>query len=92
MNHRNLLGCSKVIAAGGVQSMSAGSGLRHEEHNVGGGDVNFLQIWIEPKRQNVTPRYQRHRAALAGWAGSGHVHLDCAADTRFLLIEVPINH
>jgi redox-sensitive bicupin YhaK (pirin superfamily) len=41
--------------------MSAGSGLRHEEHNVGDTDVNFLQIWIEPKLQNIGPRYQRRR-------------------------------
>ena len=39
--------------------MSAGSGLRHEEYNVGEDEVNFLQIWIEPKLQNVTPRYQK---------------------------------
>jgi redox-sensitive bicupin YhaK (pirin superfamily) len=39
--------------------MSAGSGLRHEEHNVGDEDVKFLQIWVEPKLQNITPRYQK---------------------------------
>jgi redox-sensitive bicupin YhaK (pirin superfamily) len=39
--------------------MSAGSGLRHEEHNVGNDEVNFLQIWIEPRVQNISPRYQR---------------------------------
>jgi redox-sensitive bicupin YhaK (pirin superfamily) len=39
--------------------MSAGSGLRHEEYNIGDEDVNFLQIWIQPKQQNITPRYQQ---------------------------------
>ena len=39
--------------------MSAGKGLKHEEHNVGEEDSEFLQIWIEPKLQNVEPRYQR---------------------------------
>jgi redox-sensitive bicupin YhaK (pirin superfamily) len=39
--------------------MSAGSGLRHEEHNIGDEEVKFLQIWIEPKLQNITPRYQK---------------------------------
>ncbi|MBD0378373.1 MAG: pirin family protein, partial [Flavisolibacter sp.] len=44
-----------------VQIMSAGSGLFHEEYNVGEGEVNFLQIWIQPKQQNIRPRYQwRH--------------------------------
>jgi redox-sensitive bicupin YhaK (pirin superfamily) len=126
--------------------------------------VNFLQIWIEPKLQNVTPRYQRRqfpeasranklttivsneegtahcwinqnarlslgyyteaqgldytfapankmlyvfvisgevrvgeqvlgqRDALGIWDTDGTVHLNCTADTRFLLIEAPINH
>ena len=61
MNHKDTLGYSTVIEEGGVQIMSAGSGLRHEEYNIGEGDVNFLQIWIQPKLQNIDPRYQlRH--------------------------------
>ena len=59
MNHIDSLGYREEVTAGGVQIMSAGSGLRHEEYNVGDEPVNFLQIWIEPKLQNVTPRYQK---------------------------------
>jgi redox-sensitive bicupin YhaK (pirin superfamily) len=59
MNHIDTLGYKTVIEEGGVQIMSAGSGLRHEEYNIGEGEVNFLQIWIEPKLQNITPRYQQ---------------------------------
>ena len=59
MNHQDSLGYSEEVAADWVQIMSAGSGLRHQEHNIGDDEVNFLQIWIEPKLQNVTPRYQR---------------------------------
>jgi quercetin 2,3-dioxygenase len=58
MNHKDTLGYSTIIEEGGVQIMSAGSGLRHEEYNVGEEEVNFLQIWIQPKLQNITPRYQ----------------------------------
>ena len=58
MNHIDTLGYSTRFEAGGVQIMSAGSGLRHEEYNIGDEDVNFLQIWIYPKLQNITPRYQ----------------------------------
>jgi len=58
MNHKDTLGYSTVIEEGGVQIMSAGSGLRHEEYNIGEDEVNFLQIWIQPKLQNITPRYQ----------------------------------
>ncbi|MBX0292357.1 pirin family protein [Hymenobacter sp. HSC-4F20] len=59
MNHKDSLGYSEEVTRDWVQIMSAGSGLRHEEHNIGEEEVNFLQIWIEPKLQNVTPRYQR---------------------------------
>jgi len=59
MNHIDTLGYKTVIEAGGVQIMSAGSGLRHEEYNIGEEEVNFLQIWIQPKLQNITPRYQQ---------------------------------
>ena len=61
MNHKDSLGYSTTIEEGGVQIMSAGNGLRHEEYNIGEAEVNFLQIWIEPKLQNISPRYQlRH--------------------------------
>ncbi|AHM62830.1 Pirin domain-containing protein [Flammeovirgaceae bacterium 311] len=59
MNHIDSLGYKEVVHKDWVQIMSAGSGLRHEEHNVGEDSVNFLQIWIEPKLQNISPRYQR---------------------------------
>ena len=59
MNHKDSMGYSTVIEEGGVQIMSAGSGLRHEEYNVGEEEVSFLQIWIQPKLQNITPRYQQ---------------------------------
>lgn len=58
MNHKDNMGYSNVVHEDWVQIMSAGSGLRHEEYNVGEGDVNFLQIWIQPKQQNIIPRYQ----------------------------------
>ena len=61
MNHRDSMGYSNVVHEDWVQIMSGGSGLRHEEYNVGENDVNFLQIWIQPKLQNILPRYQfRH--------------------------------
>ena len=59
MNHIDTLGYKTIIEEGGVQIMSAGSGLRHEEYNIGEDEVNFLQIWIHPKLQNITPRYQQ---------------------------------
>ena len=59
MNHIDTLGYKTVIEEGGVQIMSAGSGLKHEEYNIGEDEVNFLQIWIQPKLQDISPRYQQ---------------------------------
>lgn len=59
MNHKDNMGYAEVVEKDWVQIMSAGSGLKHEEYNVGDDEVNFLQIWIEPKLQNINPRYQR---------------------------------
>jgi hypothetical protein len=58
MNHKDNMGYSTVVHEDWVQIMSGGSGLFHEEYNVGNEDVNFLQIWIQPKQQNIRPRYQ----------------------------------
>lgn len=61
MSHKDDMGYDNVVKEGSVQIMSAGSGLYHEEYNVGTDEVNFLQIWISPKLQNIKPRYQfRH--------------------------------
>ena len=65
MNHIDTLGYKTVIEEGGVQIMSAGTGLRHEEYNIGDDEVNFLQIWIQPKLQNIGPRYQQRSFPLA---------------------------
>src|SRR5688500_7492811 len=59
MNHKDSMGYSTTVEEGGVQIMSAGSGLRHEEYNIGDEEVNFLQVWIQPKLQNIIPRYQQ---------------------------------
>jgi quercetin 2,3-dioxygenase len=58
MNHKDSMGYSTIIEEGGVQIMSAGTGLFHEEYNIGEDIVHFLQIWIQPKLENIRPRYQ----------------------------------
>lgn len=69
MNHKDSLGYSTEVSEGGVQIMSAGSGLRHEEHNIGEEEVSFLQVWIQPKLQNITPRYQQRHFPREGRKG-----------------------
>lgn len=59
MNHKDSMGYNTTLDEGAVQIMSAGSGLFHEEYNIGTEEVNFLQIWIQPKLQDIKPRYQQ---------------------------------
>ncbi len=66
MNHIDSMGYRTTIEPGGVQIMSAGSGLKHEEYNIGEDEVNFLQLWILPKMQNIIPRYQQRHFPKEG--------------------------
>ena len=49
---------SEQIGVGDVQVITAGSGIEHSEFNASDSEeVNFLQIWIDPKEKNLDPQY-----------------------------------
>ena len=49
---------SRVITAGDIQVMSAGTGIFHSETNGSATEpVEFLQIWIMPRERNTHPAY-----------------------------------
>ena len=63
--HKDSGGNNSVIASGGVQWMTAGSGLIHaevssEEFKKKGGDLEILQLWVNlPAKHKMTePRYR----------------------------------
>ena len=60
LEHKDSIGNTTVIKEGDVQVMSAGTGVFHSEHNKSKEkDVKFLQIWVFPNKQQVTPRYDQ---------------------------------
>jgi len=60
LSHKDNIDNKRSIEVGEVQVMSAGTGLTHSEFNDSKTDeVNFLQIWILPEKENVTPYYNQ---------------------------------
>jgi len=60
LQHRDNTGKEAIIKTGDIQVMSAGTGIAHSEMNYSADEeVHFLQIWIVPHTENVTPRYDQ---------------------------------
>ena len=58
--HKDSMGNTETIRTGDIQVMSAGTGIKHSEFNPNDNQqTKILQIWLFPKIQNVTPRYQQ---------------------------------
>ena len=68
--HADTTGARATISAGGLQLISAGTGVAHEEFNPSATDpVHFLQVWLHPDHRGYPPRYlEAHydRAAREG--------------------------
>ncbi|MEX1099507.1 MAG: pirin family protein [Bacteriovoracaceae bacterium] len=84
--HKDSAGHESVIKAGGVQWMSAGSGLEHEEvssakFKKSGGELEILQLWVNlPSKLKMSKPYyvglqKEHIPAIDIVNGNGKVHL-----------------
>lgn len=57
ITHQDSMGNQGRTAAGDVQVMSAGTGVRHAEYNLEDEATTLFQIWIEPTRLGGSPSW-----------------------------------
>lgn len=80
LEHKDSMGNGRIIRAGEVQYMAAGTGVQHSEFNPSDSEpVHLLQIWIQPEQPGAKPRYQEKSL---GPASAGELHLVASKDGR----------
>ncbi|HUO22258.1 MAG TPA: pirin family protein [Caulobacteraceae bacterium] len=94
ITHQDNLGNTGRTAAGDVQVMSAGTGIRHAEYNLEDGPTRIFQIWILPSERGGAPTWgarpfpKDDRAGRFVTLASGHAEdadaLPIRADARVL--------
>lgn len=61
LRHGDSIKNSHTITPGDIQVMSTGTGIFHSEYNDSAEeDLQFLQIWVFPKKENTTPAYDNY--------------------------------
>ena len=67
LSHKDDMNNQRSIEVGEVQVMSAGTGVTHSEFNDSKITAsNFLQLWIIPEKNEVTPYYNQKMFASEG--------------------------
>ena len=70
LGHRDSLGNGSDLRPGELQCMTAGTGIRHSEFNPSeAAPVHFYQIWIQPDREGLPPRYDQRAFPESGRRG-----------------------
>jgi hypothetical protein len=86
LRHQDSMGHKAVMRAGEVQRISAGTGIAHSEFNDSPAEpVHFLQIWLLPSRNGLTPNYAQQ--SFSDTPPSG-LTLACSSDGRAGSIQI----
>jgi redox-sensitive bicupin YhaK (pirin superfamily) len=60
LEHKDSMGNGSQMRPGDVQYMAAGTGVTHSEYNPSSDEgLHLLQMWVVPKEQGTTPRYEQ---------------------------------
>jgi len=58
LTHQYSMMTNEILAAGALQLVTAGSGVRHSEHNDDATKpLRFIQMWLTPRTHGLEPRY-----------------------------------
>jgi redox-sensitive bicupin YhaK (pirin superfamily) len=58
LTHKDSMGTSETLGRGSIQFMTAGTGIRHSEHNFEKDKpLRFVQSWVVPRRRGLRPAY-----------------------------------
>jgi quercetin 2,3-dioxygenase len=99
VTHRDSIGNVGRIEAGDVQAISAGTGIRHSEHNLGTEPLRLFQIWLRPRANGGEPYWNTRRfprqdranqfVVLASGLSADSEALPIRADARVLGVTLP---
>lgn len=67
ITHEDDMGNKGTLGKGGVQCVTAGTGIRHSELNQGKEPLHFYQIWILPSRSHLEPAYSQKKFGESDW-------------------------
>ena len=70
ITHQDSMGNQGRTAAGDVQVMSAGTGVRHAEYNLEDEATTLFQIWVHTDRRGATPSWGAREFPKEGRAGT----------------------
>ena len=88
LQHEDSLGHGEVLRPGELQHMTAGSGIRHSEYNPSTTEpVHLYQIWLLPRMQGLSPRYEQKAFDAAGRANQWQLVASSGGDGGSLAIE-----
>lgn len=66
LEHKDSMGNHGIVGPGGVQYMSAGTGVRHSEFNhSSSSELRFVQMWVVPDRAGRRPAYGQRDFTMA---------------------------
>ncbi len=87
ITHQDSMGNQGRTAAGDVQVMSAGDGVRHSEFNLEDESTTLFQIWIEPDRAGGQPDWGAKQVPKTDRSGAWSILASGKSDEGALAIR-----